>query len=332
MNKSIPKPILSVIIPLYNNESFIGACVQSVIDQNFDCNSPVEIIVVDDGSTDNSVNVVRRMMKKYKNIKLISQDNHGVSSARNRGIDVAMGKYVYFLDSDDTLIPDCFPTFIIELERTKADILHFLSSSDIHEKTLNPSFRVISPALASTDVIWLYIIKREYIISNKLRFDERLCIGEDNLFIVKMLYSAKPHIIKANDVAHNYRINIKGITHSEDEAMSSRRIKQYYPLIVSWIETIDNVDIPEERLNLFKKSIRTFSYRYIESVYYNVISVDINQIWNNITYLKRHGLFPIKMRENRLLSDCIDGFFKKSRVLFVFGSLLHKIINKLCQK
>lgn len=93
---------VSVIIPMYNSENYIGQCIRSVADQTY---RNLEIIVVDDGSTDAGARVCAELMETDARIRLCRQENRGVSAARNHGIDVATGEYVFFLDSDDAVHP-----------------------------------------------------------------------------------------------------------------------------------------------------------------------------------------------------------------------------------
>lgn len=96
-------PIISTIIPLYNAEKYIARCLDSILAQDMDAGK-LEIIVVDDGSTDGGAAIVDRYATKHSDIRLIKQANGGVSSARNRGLKEASGDYVHFVDADDALI------------------------------------------------------------------------------------------------------------------------------------------------------------------------------------------------------------------------------------
>ena len=96
---------ISVIIPVYNGEKYIQRCVDSVLNQTY---SDIEIIVINDGSTDNTENI----LKSYSNIVLINKENEGVSKARNTGLSLAKGDYVYFCDADDYLEKNAFEILI----------------------------------------------------------------------------------------------------------------------------------------------------------------------------------------------------------------------------
>ena len=94
---------ISVIVPVYNIESYVEACVESLISQTF---GDIEIILVDDGSTDGSGEICDKAAKNHSEIKVVHKPNGGLSSARNAGLDVARGEYVMFVDGDDRLVPD----------------------------------------------------------------------------------------------------------------------------------------------------------------------------------------------------------------------------------
>ena len=97
-------PLFSLIIPIYNSEKYLFECINSVIEQQFD---NFEIILVDDFSTDQSIKIAKSFLKKNKNIKIIrNKKNEGVSVCRNKGIKIAKGKYIIFVDSDDFLLRD----------------------------------------------------------------------------------------------------------------------------------------------------------------------------------------------------------------------------------
>ena len=96
-------PLVSVIIPIYNVEKYLGRCLDSVINQDY---KNIEIILINDGATDNSLNIAIDYQKKDKRIKVFSQKNQGLSAARNTGLDKAVGNYITFIDSDDYVSKD----------------------------------------------------------------------------------------------------------------------------------------------------------------------------------------------------------------------------------
>ncbi len=115
-------PLISVIIPIYNVEKYLQRCLDSVLVQTL---SNIEIICVNDGATDNSASILCEFAKKDSRIKIINQENQGLSVARNNGFAVALGTYIYFLDSDDFIHPQLFEITYNLASKENADIVAF---------------------------------------------------------------------------------------------------------------------------------------------------------------------------------------------------------------
>ncbi len=112
-------PLISVVVPIYNAEKYLPNCLDSIINQTY---QNLEIILVDDGSTDNSCQIAKSYAKKDSRIKLIHQKNQGLSSARNTGIAKSTGKYITFIDSDDEISHDMLEKLLNSLQKNNADI------------------------------------------------------------------------------------------------------------------------------------------------------------------------------------------------------------------
>ena len=115
-------PVVSVIVPMYNVEAYLRQCLDSVVEQTL---KNIEIICVDDGSPDRSAEIAAEYAEKYPNVKVVRKENGGLSSARNAGLDVASGRYVYFLDSDDYLEPEALEALSAKAEAEELDIVYF---------------------------------------------------------------------------------------------------------------------------------------------------------------------------------------------------------------
>ncbi len=111
---------VSVIVPVYNVENYLRQCLDSLVQQTL---AEVQIVVVNDGSTDNSLAIVREFEKKHANIRVISQDNQGLSAARNAGMKLANGEYVGFLDSDDWAASDMFEALYERAVKDRAELV-----------------------------------------------------------------------------------------------------------------------------------------------------------------------------------------------------------------
>lgn len=115
-------PLVSIIIPVYNSEKFLKKCLESVYLQTY---KNIEVIIIDDGSTDQSGRMCDEVSEKYKYIKIIHNSNQGVSMARNCGLDNANGDFIMFLDSDDWLEYDILAKVVEKGIKTNADIIAF---------------------------------------------------------------------------------------------------------------------------------------------------------------------------------------------------------------
>lgn len=112
---------ISVIVPCYNQEKYIKECLDSLVSQTF---KDYEVIVIDDGSTDDSAEIVNEYVKHNKNIRLIRQANQGVVVARNNAIKQAQGTYIYPLDADDVISPSCLEKLCAAMEENKGDVIY----------------------------------------------------------------------------------------------------------------------------------------------------------------------------------------------------------------
>ena len=111
---------VSIIVPVYNVESYLDKCLNSLVNQTL---KDIEIIVINDGSTDNSQKIIDKYSKKYKNIINITKENGGVSEARNLGLEKASGEYIGFLDSDDWIEPDMYELMYQKAKTENFDIV-----------------------------------------------------------------------------------------------------------------------------------------------------------------------------------------------------------------
>ena len=191
----------SVIIPVYNSEKTIKRCVESITLQN---RPDVEIIIINDGSADESESICKALQNEHNNIVYIHKENGGVSSARNLGLSVATGEFVMFVDSDDYVDNKCFD-IIDRYTQSNADFYQFgfsvVTDGIVKEtrayperciNTSNEKEAFISDGIVSRSINspWAKIFKRKIIAENNLRFCEELSSGEDLTFVFTFLLSA----------------------------------------------------------------------------------------------------------------------------------------------
>ncbi|MDE7327299.1 MAG: glycosyltransferase [Lachnospiraceae bacterium] len=186
----------SVIVPVYNVEKYLRTCVDSILCQNIPAEE-YEVILINDGSTDNSGVICEEYEKRFPNIILFSQKNKGPSATRNRGLKIAKGKYIIFVDSDDHVQKDTFSVIFQEMEKGKLDAL--LVNSDTRTKNgklvsvLKPGRFKPGEVTDSTDyilrhgfrvpvMVWHYVYRRDFLKKEGLIFAEGL-LHEDQEWI-----------------------------------------------------------------------------------------------------------------------------------------------------
>ena len=212
--------LLSIIIPVYNVEHYIKTTLQSVFNQNIDETS-YEVIVINDGTPDNSMSIVTEFSKKHKNLSIISQDNQGLSCARNAGLQRAKGDYVWFIDSDDTIVNNAI-ALLFPLMKMQADIYVF-GLKKINEKNgmITEEYATEKTSLFSTMIegkkimnkvkkcpIQRCIFRRDFLLKNNLFFYPKI-YHEDLEFAPKAFFLAE-RVYVVNKAIYNYLLRISG--------------------------------------------------------------------------------------------------------------------------
>lgn len=180
------QPKLSVIIPVYNVADYLDKCLWSVTNQTL---KELEIIVVNDGSTDNSLSVIEKYAENDKRITVINQSNQGVSVARETGLLACSADYIHYLDGDDFLELNCYEVMVGEAVAAHADIAFMkfwfqdgenLTESKSYDKDKIDKLSLLTHILRTSEYysIWQYIHKRA-IYANTIVFEKGLSVGED---------------------------------------------------------------------------------------------------------------------------------------------------------
>lgn len=195
--------LLSIIIPVYNGERVIKRCLDSIFLNN--ANNDFEVLVVNDGSKDNTKNILEQLKKDEARIKVFNNENKGVSYARNYALEKASGKFVMFIDADDYLSEMWFDTVKEELN-TENDIIYYCNNIDITKVTKESIIEEIT-GLKRTSVAfptpWSKLFKREFI--GETRYEEKIINGEDLLFNLEMILKTDNYKIVKKSI-YNYMI------------------------------------------------------------------------------------------------------------------------------
>lgn len=225
---------LSIIIPLYNLEDYIGRCVLSIITQSIDTAS-YELIVVNDGSTDKSESIVNGLQRNYPFIKLIDKENRGLSSARNRGLDIASGEYILFIDADDWISENTLPELLKAINTHSEDIILFGTTEvypngktkaiSFHLPESNKSFLVEEYIYHHTilSAAWQGLFKRSLFTDHNIRMPEGF-LAEDDDLVVRLFSVAETMYCLPIEV-YNYYQRPQSISNSSDQHHNEKLIK-----------------------------------------------------------------------------------------------------------
>lgn len=192
--------LLSIILPVYNVEAYLGRCINSCLCQDLPKDN-YEIIVVIDGSPDNSIEVARRFQSDNDNVKIVVRENGGLSAARNTGLEAASGDYVWFIDSDDYIEENILGDIVRNLQSNQLDAL-WVGWQDVDEKgMLMPPFaphyhnadksimsgcEFMARVLNNYLYAWSFIYRRSFLVTYQLRFTEGMYY-EDTDFAFRSL-------------------------------------------------------------------------------------------------------------------------------------------------
>ena len=225
---AMKQPLLSLVVPVYNVAPYLPRCLESLAGL---VPPAEEIIVVDDGSTDDCPRILAGFASRLPQMRVIRQENGGLSVARNTGLDAARGKYLAFVDSDDFVEPDAYAEALRRAEDQQLDMALF--NADYHYEGRQPD-RPIYPAAQATGVIpgrewlrlrlssgpflhmvWMHLYRREFIETNRFRFIPQL-IHEDVIWTTRALLAAQ-RVRFDSRIAVHYRIPLRKFTPEQSQ-------------------------------------------------------------------------------------------------------------------
>lgn len=253
-------PLISIIVPVYNSEKTLHLCVDSILNQTF---TDWELLLIDDGSKDKSGEICEEYAAKDCRIKVFHKVNGGVSSARNLGLDNAIGKWITFVDSDDYILDDVFNLiikydediivfpFYISDGKQQMSQFNLIPSVSCHDKNLTISYLEKYVHLNIFRSPWSKFFKKDII--NDIRFDETVIIGEDTIFVYN--YLKKCISLRVCSVFFYVWICL-----DKDD-----RIK-YELSVDSSVSTLSKVYNAYKKLGVYSKEFELFVYLYYKSL------------------------------------------------------------------
>lgn len=311
---------LSIVIPAYNMEKYIACCLRSVICCPKD-KIDMECIVVNDGSHDDTANIVKRYSQRDGRIKLINKQNSGVSDSRNEGVAAATGKYIMFLDADDSLVENAWDSIVGAVKKEFGDFTAFSYITQYENGKLDPEILPISDdtitdekqarnlmyANSVFNTCWGKLFKKSIIKENGMAFRKGLPIGEDYLFVAeyfrycKTFYLTKTPILyylqRTGSAMRSYTIkqrldfarilydfNSKIVKSYNDEELS-KNMNTYY------LKVISGLFLEYANLGRGKRLKQVYSQAFENDLYKEIIrKVDERHIYSKMKKFEYHLL------------------------------------------
>ena len=323
--------MISVIVPIYNSEKYIKKCIESILSQTY---NNFEIILIDDGSTDNSPTICDEYAKQDNRIKVVHKKNGGVSSSRNCGIKLAKGKYLTFIDSDDYF--DNY--FLANSIKGINNVDMYLSGLKMELYDGNKIAKTIDYTQSKSSIMtikelfekqnityphtcicgpWAKLYKTSIIKNKNILFDEKTNLGEDTLFNLTYFKNIKNVFFDKKAYYHYRRINNESLFSSYHPDIYEKHIKVY--------DTIRNLlksqNCSKECLNRFEDLYASLLIGCIHHIFkFSKKKTDrinvINKVMNN-EYIKYAT--PRNTIKNKIIVNCLKK--KKKNIIFLAFSL-----------
>ena len=335
-NINIEHSLISVIIPVYNVDKYIYECFESVSNQTY---SNIEIILVDDGSTDLSGSICDKLANEDNRAKVYHKRNGGLSDARNFGITKSKGDYLFFLDSDDYIEKDCLETLLYSIKENNSDIAvtNFIPFTDkgldkknsfIKSERCFNSVTALLEIMYANEMTWSACGK---LFKSDLFKDLRFPVGKfwEDLQCIPWVLSRANYVSLIKEKMYYYRYNVDSIT---KQNISLAKIKDWYEAINKTFKFISN--------NYTTLNKAAFVMKVIESINMYKKLMDSNLLDDatfkkysdlakkNIIYYRRKIIFDKKINKFSW-SICFLSFFMDLGYVFIFVDKLVDLKRKL---
>ncbi len=308
------KKLVSIIVPVHNSSKYLASCIDSILNQTY---KNIEIIVIENGSTDNSLEI----LKSYESqIKLEILENPGLSKARNKGIELSNGDYIAFVDSDDYIEKNMLETLVNDIEKNNSD-LSICNITEKHENTNKVINRNVYPNNIITQneiitnlekfnfAVWNKLYKKEIITKNNITFPNDLKY-EDIVFSIAYLSKCNK-ISKINECLYNY------LVHNESEQTTVD--KRVYD-IIKILNLCKKYATHENLENLYVQELTTYALkmRYVSNqklrkefinTVYNIISQEYPN-WKKSSYIQNMNAVKRTVIKNKTLLKLYTSLYR----------------------
>lgn len=340
--------LLSIIVPVYNIENYITRCIESLLNQGFSQNK-YEIVLINDGSTDNSEQICQHYATLHNNIILISQINQGVSAARNLGLKMARGKYICFVDGDDYLISNGLSTvFYNYTSKDNPDVtiyqryiiknhLDYLTEEKIERQKGKKLFignghnYILKQGLVFN--ITTAIFKKSFLTEHNLKFSN-YSIAEDFLFFTSTLF-LNPTVISTSYNIYRYIIHGNSIITARSSKQAQKCVHDYLCVMENIQQQLSNISNKTQPLyNIYTKAMNLHSFYIFKKIL--IANYSTSKYISIINKFKQAKLLPITHTGKGLkciISYSIINILTKVPILYKPTSYMYnKIISRYVLK
>lgn len=319
------------MLSVYNTSLFLRDCIESLLHQsNFILGDDYEIICVNDGSTDNSAEILQQIGSEYKisggGYITVNQNNSGVSAARNNGLRYAKGDYVWFIDSDDYIQQNCCAPLIEKLYNEDLDFLKVEFNSvqeeypiGDHEEipTLCEKSQWDTPTTAAK-----IIIKREYLLNNHIEFAEDISYGEDTLWSFKIGLFKHRHKLLTNQF-YNYRQHSGSVMHKMN---SGKHLNSMWLMAMEYKMLLNSYD--DEKFIIPRDTIQERLNWSIQNILFDALKLGKSYRKEYLKRVKTEGRYPYPILWNRLtLRHGLKNLIINMISLFFPNSVYYKTVG-----
>lgn len=286
---------LSLIIPVYNAERYIGQCLDSLLNQNLP-DQDYEIVCVNDGSKDRSLSILEGYANAHANIRIVNKENGGVTTARNAGLDAAKGDFIWFIDADDLVKENILAQLKAMVPDTGCDRIVFGAYEFTDQMTEELLERSRTGQLETNTswydaVVWRSLLRKAFLREHNLYFRyPELTHGEDGLFIYEVTLD-NPVTVSTEEVLYFYRVHSGSADNTFSLENHMRKLRSHIRITVILQEHFRNLKNPEADS---ANKLMTFLWKSL----YEASQLPPKEAQPAMQELKKHGLFPCRRPAN----------------------------------
>lgn len=330
--------LLSIIVPIYNCEKYLGVCLDSILNQGLPFGD-FEVILINDGSTDRSQEIIDVYVEKYANFYSIVQLNEGPGPARNRGLRAAKGEYVYFLDADDSLNHGAIRVMVDKYIKPNPQVNIFIFNYSViyEEQSLKNDWDNTSTLVFAGDnqtyvrqnglnfFLWTCIIKRDYINRVHAEFP-RLKYAEDFMFVLSLVKDPQSQLLKTDLKAYRYMIREGSVTRE-------KRRPALYALIMDLFKVRDELVLMEKQQifpqEAIERCLTNNSFKIF--VYLIAGNFSLSQTRSVLETARKKKIVPILAPENKY-HYFINRVYKYDFLVWVLSFFYRYLILEMHKK